>query len=124
MAGDGLPMVESMSVRLISEDGTIDIQSQSEAVQLAIGHAVGLDAPPIADFGRWMWLVTARKPGRHSLLVRVSGTLRDQRGVVSDAALPDRQLEVLVRTHAGHSILQAVAQLSRVLRGLRSSRST
>jgi len=118
-----LPIVESMSMRLISEDAAIDIQMQSQAMQLAVGPAVGLDAPPTADFGRWMWLVTPCRPGRHSLLLRANATLRDRRGVLSDAPLPDQQLEISVRKNGRRPILQRIAQLSRTLAELRSGRS-
>ena len=118
-----LPIVESMSMRLLSEDAAIDIQMQSQALQLAVGPAVGLDAPPTADFGRWTWLVTPRTPGRHTLLLRVNATLRDRRGVQSDTTLPDQQLEVSVRNYGGRLILRRIAQISRTFALLRSGRS-
>jgi hypothetical protein len=71
------------------------------------------------DFGRWVWLVTPRQRGEHTLLVKVSAAIRDSRGLPTTSSLPDKTFAVSVRVQimraAGLALLRAAPRLAWVV---------
>lgn len=105
-----MPIVETMSVSLLCEPGTFDIVPRSEKDQLVKPDLV-LGTPLHSDdFGRWVWLVTPRQKGEHTLLVKVSAAIRDSRGLPVSAALPDRTFAVSVRVRLLRAAALAIAR--------------
>jgi hypothetical protein len=96
---EDMPIVETMSVSLMSEPGAFDIVPRSEKVQLVKPDLVKGTPFHQADFGKWIWLVTPLQRGAHILLVKVSAAVKDTRGVESTASLPDKIIAVTVRVH-------------------------
>jgi hypothetical protein len=78
-------------VSLACEPGTFDIESRSERDQLVKPDLVKGTAFHNDDFAKWVWLVTPRERGEHTLLVKVSAAIKDSRGLPSRAALPDNR---------------------------------
>jgi tetratricopeptide (TPR) repeat protein len=67
---EDIPIVETMSVSLLCEPGAFDIEPRSEKDQLVKPDLVLGTAFHSDDFGRWVWIVTPRQRGEHTLLVR------------------------------------------------------
>jgi len=112
---EDIPIVETMSVSLLCEPGKFEIVTRSEKDQLVKPDLV-LGTPFHSDdFGRWVWLVTPREKGEHTLLVKVSAAVRDSRGLPSTASLPDRTFAVSVRVRL---IRAALGALGRAAPGL------
>jgi len=101
-----IPIVETMSITLVSSPGAFDIERQSETTQLVMNDLIAGSAFEKEDFGRWTWLVTPKKPGMHQLYLKVSAGLKDSRGVPTSARLPDREFRVTVSVHAGKETLR------------------
>jgi hypothetical protein len=102
------PIVETMSVSLVCEPRAFDIEPRSQEVQLVKPDLVKGTAFHQADFAKWMWLVTPRQSGEHTLLVKVSAAIRDSRGLPTTSSLPDKIIEVAVRVHLARAAAGAV----------------
>jgi hypothetical protein len=92
-----LPIVETMTVSLVSPPGVFDIIECAQQSQLVKPDLVKGTPLQQDDFGRWNWVVTPRKRGRHALYVKISAALKDSRGVPTTSSLPDRTIRVVVR---------------------------
>jgi len=116
---EDIPIVETMSVSLVCEAGAFDIESRSEKDQLVKPDLVLGTAFHSDDFGRWVWLVTPRQRGEHTLLVKVSAAIRDSRGLPTTSSLPDKTFAVSVRVQimraAGLALLRAAPRLAWVV---------
>jgi hypothetical protein len=114
-----IPIVETMSVSLMCEPGAFDIEQRSEKDQLVKPDLVLGTAFHSDDFGRWVWLVTPRQRGEHTLLVKVSAAIRDSRGLPTTSSLPDKTFAVSVRVQimraAGLALLRAAPRLAWVV---------
>jgi hypothetical protein len=95
-----IPIVETMSIALISSPGAFDIERQSETTQLVMNDVIAGSAFGKEEFGCWTWLVTPKKAGAHQLILKVSAGLKDSRGVPTSARLPDREFKVAVSVNA------------------------
>lgn len=105
-----IPIVETMSISLISSPGAFDIERQSETTQLVMNDLIADTAFEKEDFGRWTWLVTPKKPGAHQLILKVSAGLKDSRGVPTSARLPDREFKVAVSVNAGKATVRFLSR--------------
>lgn len=114
-------IVETMSVSLVCEQDAFDIEPRSQEVQLVKRDLVKGTAFHQDDFAKWVWLVTPRKTGKHTLLVQISAALKDSRGLPTTAGLPDKEFSVTVRVHLGGA---AVRVLQRVALGFASAVAT
>jgi hypothetical protein len=113
---EDIPIVETMSVSLACEPGAFDIVPRSEKDQLVKPDLV-LGTPFHSDdFGRWVWLVTPRQRGEHTLLVKVAAAIRDSRGLPATSSLPDKTFAVSVRVQlfraAAGALLRAAPGLA------------
>jgi len=107
---EDVPIVETMSVSLVCEPGAFDIVPRSERDQLVKPDLV-LGTPFHSnDFGRWVWLVTPRAKGEHTLLVKVSAAMRDSRGLPTTSSLPDKTFAVTVRVQLVRAVVRALAR--------------
>jgi len=106
---EDIPVVETMSVTLLCEPGAFDIQARSERDQLVKPDLVLGTAFHSDDFGRWVWLVTPRRRGEHTLLVKVSAAIRDSRGLPATSSLPDKTFAVSVRVQVLRAVVSAIA---------------
>jgi tetratricopeptide repeat protein len=106
---EDIPIVETMSVTLLCEPGAFDIQARSEKDQLVKPDLVLGTAFHSDDFGRWVWLVTPRRRGEHTLLVKVSAAIRDSRGLPTTSSLPDKTFAVSVRVQLLRAMIAAIA---------------
>jgi hypothetical protein len=113
-----IPIVETMSIMLVSGGGAFLIEPQSEATQLVMNDLVAGTAFDHDEFGRWTWVVTPKKSGAQQLLLKVSAGLKDSRGVPTSVRLPDREFKVAVSVHAGKATVRVV---SRAVIGLGSA---
>jgi hypothetical protein len=102
------PIVETMSVSLLCEPEAFDIVPRSQEIQLVKPDLVKGTAFHQADFAKWVWLVTARQSGEHTLLVKVSAAIRDSRGLPTTSSLPDKVIAVTVRVHLARAAAGAV----------------
>jgi hypothetical protein len=100
-----VPIVETMKVSLVCLPGAFDIESRSEEAQLVKPDLVKGTAFHQDDFAKWVWLVTPRQRGKHTLFVKVSAAIRDSRGLPTTSSLPDKTITVEVRVH----LVRAVA---------------
>jgi hypothetical protein len=66
LATADIPIVETMSITLISSPGAFDIERQSETTQLVINDSIAATAYDKEEFGRWTWLVTPKKKPAHT----------------------------------------------------------
>ncbi len=90
------------------EPGAFDIVARSEKDQLVKPDLV-LGTPFHSnDFGRWVWLVTPRRTGEHTLLVKVSAAIRDSRGLPTTSSLPDKTFAVSVRVQIVRAVVSAI----------------
>jgi hypothetical protein len=105
---EDIPIVETMSVTLLCEPGAFDIQARSEKDQLVKPDLVLGTAFHSDDFGRWVWLVTPRRRGEHTLLVKVSAAIRDSRGLPATSSLPDKTFAVSVRVQLLRALVSAI----------------
>jgi hypothetical protein len=105
---EDIPIVETMSVTLLCAPGAFDIEARSEKDQLVKPDLVLGTAFHSNDFGRWVWIVTPRRKGEHTLLVKVSAAIRDSRGLPTTSSLPDRTFAVSVRVQILRSLLSAL----------------
>jgi hypothetical protein len=103
-----VPIVETMSVSLVCQPGTFDIESRSKETQLVKPDLVKGTAFHQEDFARWIWLVTPRQRGKHTLLVKVSAAIRDSRGLPTTSSLPDKIIAVTVRVHLFRATVGAI----------------
>jgi len=92
-----LPIVETMTVQLVSHRDVFRIEPKSQATQLVRRTMVHTAAFAHQDYGRWLWSVKPQRSGHHELIVKVSANLHDSRGIASSAALPERFFTVHVR---------------------------
>jgi tetratricopeptide (TPR) repeat protein len=92
-----VPIVETMSVSLVCQPGTFDIAPQSKETQLVKPDLVKGTAFYQQDFARWIWVVTPRQRGKHTLFVKVSAAIKDSRGLPTTSSLPDKIIAVTVR---------------------------
>jgi tetratricopeptide (TPR) repeat protein len=102
-----VPIVETMSVSLVCEPGTFDIDPRSKETQLVKPDLVKGTAFHQDDFARWKWVVTPRQSGEHTLLVKVSAAIRDSRGLPTTSSLPDKIIAVTVRVHLVRAVTGA-----------------
>jgi hypothetical protein len=107
-----VPIVETMSVSLVCEPGAFDIEPRSQEVQLVKPDLVKGTAFHQADFGKWVWLVTPRETGEHTLLVKVSAAMKDSRGLPTSAALPDKIIAVTVRVDLVRATVGAIGRVA------------
>jgi hypothetical protein len=107
---ENTPIVETMSVSLVCEPGAFEIEPRSERDQLVKPDLVKGTPFQKDDFGKWVWLVTPRQRGEHTLLVKVSAAIRDSRGLPSTSSLPDKIIAVTVRVHLVRATLGAIAR--------------
>jgi hypothetical protein len=105
---EDIPIVETMSVTLLCEPGAFDIQARSEKDQLVKPDLVLGTAFHSDDFGRWVWLVTPRRRGEHTLLVKVSAAIRDSRGLPTTSSLPDMTFAVSVRVQVLRRVFASI----------------
>ena len=105
-----IPIVETMSVLLVSSQATFLIEPQSEATQLVLNDILQGSDLEHDGFGRWNWLVTPKKTGPHQLVLKVSAGLKDSRGVPTTVRLPDREFKIAVSVHAGKTTARIVAR--------------
>jgi hypothetical protein len=103
-------IVETMSVSLACEPGAFDLEPRSQEVQLVKPDVVKGTAFHQADFAKWVWLVTPRQSGEHTLLVKVSAAIRDSRGLPTTSSLPDKVIAVTVRGHLARATASAVGR--------------
>jgi hypothetical protein len=92
-----VPIVETMSVSLACQPGTFDIDALSKETQLVKPDLVKGTAFHQQDFARWIWVVTPRLSGKHTLFVKVSAAIKDSRGLPTTSSLPDKIIAVTVR---------------------------
>jgi hypothetical protein len=112
-----IPIVETMSINLVSSPGAFDIDRQCETTQLVINDLIAGSGFEKEDFGRWTWLVTPRKAGAHQLILKVSAGLKDSRGVPTSARLPDREFKVAVSVNAGKATMRFLSRSAIALGG-------
>ena len=105
-----IPIVETMSIMLVSSPGAFLIEAQSEASQLVVNDLIAGTALDHDAFGRWAWQVTPKKSGAHQLLLKVSAGLKDSRGVPTSVRLPDREFKVAVSVHAGKATVRVISR--------------
>jgi hypothetical protein len=86
-----------MSVSLACQPGTFDIDALSKETQLVKPDLVKGTAFHQQDFARWIWVVTPRLSGKHTLFVKVSAAIKDSRGLPTTSSLPDKIIAVTVR---------------------------
>jgi hypothetical protein len=110
ITSDSTPIVETMSVTLASEPGVFDIQTRSERDQLVKPNLVKGTPLEQHDFGKWSWVVTPLKRGRHALYVKISAALKDSRGLPTTSALPDKIVAVTVRVQLMRSAIGGVSR--------------
>jgi hypothetical protein len=109
-----VPIVETMTVSLVCQPGTFDIEPRSKEAQLVKPDLVKGTAFHQDDFARWIWLVTPCQRGKHTLLVKVSAAIRDSRGLPTTSSLPDKIIAVTVQVHlarAAVGIIRYIAPL-------------
>jgi hypothetical protein len=109
-----VPIVETMSVSLVCQPGTFDIEPRSKEAQLVKPDLVKGTAFHQDDYAKWIWLVTPRQRGKHTLLVKVSAAIRDSRGLPTTSSLPDKTIAVTVQVHlarAAVGVIRYVAPL-------------
>jgi hypothetical protein len=109
---EDVPIVETMSVSLVSEPGAFDVVPRSQEVQLVKPDLVKGTAFHQADFGKWVWLVTPRERGKQTLSVKVSAALKDSRGLPTTSSLPDKVISVDVRVHLARAATGTFAYLA------------
>lgn len=102
-----VPIVETMAVSLVCEPGAFHVVARSKEEQLVKPDIVKGTAFHQTDFGKWIWLVTPRKSGEHTLLVKVSARIRDSRDLPSTATLPDKIIGVTVQVNVRRAVLEA-----------------
>jgi hypothetical protein len=107
---EDIPIVETMSVALQCEPGAFDVVARSEKDQLVKPDLVLGTAFHSDDFGRWLWLVTPRRAGEHTLLVKVSAAIRDSRGLPTTSSLPDKTFAVSVRVQIVRAMASAIVR--------------
>jgi hypothetical protein len=107
---EDIPIVETMSVALQCEPGAFDVVARSEKDQLVKPDLVLGTAFHSDDFGRWVWLVTPRRAGEHTLLVKVSAAIRDSRGLPTTSSLPDKTFAVTVRVQIVRAMASAIVR--------------
>ena len=110
LTSQDIPIVETMSIMLVSGPGAFLIEPQSEASQLVVNDLIAGTALDHDAFGRWTWLVTPKKSGAQQLLLKVSAGLKDSRGVPTSVRLPDREFKVAVSVHAGKATVRALSR--------------
>lgn len=93
------PIVETMSVTLVCEPGTFEIEARSDKDQLVKPDLVKGTPFHKHDFAKWTWLVTPLARGDQTLFVKVSAAIRDSRGLPVTSSLPDKVFPVTVRVH-------------------------
>jgi hypothetical protein len=109
---EDIPIVETMSVSLVCGPGAFDIEARSEKDQLVKPDLVLGTAFHSDDFGRWVWIVTPRQRGEHTLFVKVSAAIRDSRGLPSTSSLPDRTFAVIVRVQLLRAAASALVRVA------------
>ena len=107
-----VPIVETMSVSLVCQPGTFDIEPGSKEAQLVKPDLVKGTAFHQADFARWIWLVTPRQRGKHTLLVKVSAAIRDSRGLPTTSSLPDKIIAVTVQVHLARAAVGVIRYIA------------
>lgn len=116
LTSEELPIVESMSVVLQAAPGAFEIEARAPDQQLVKRDVLAGTGLEGNDFGRWIWHVTPRKLGAQQLVVQVSATVRDSRGVPASVALPDKSFPVAVavsvRSSASRFVKWAVPGLT------------
>ena len=105
-----VPIVETMSVMLVSSGGAFLVEPQSEATQMVMNDLIAGTALEHDGFGRWNWLVTPKLSGARQLLLKVSAGLKDSRGVPTSVRLPDREFKVTVSVHAGKTTMRVLSR--------------
>lgn len=110
LSTEDIPIVETMSIMLVSSPGAFLIEPQSEATQLVVNDLIAGTALDHDAFGRWTWVVTPKRSGAHQLLLKVSAGLKDSRGVPTSVRLPDREFKVAVSVHAGKATVRVMSR--------------
>lgn len=106
------PIVETMSVSLVCEPGTFEIEARSDKDQLVKPDHVRGTPFHKDDFAKWTWLVTPLARGDHTLFVKVSAALRDSRGLPVTSSLPDKVFPVTVRVHLVRATFGAIRRFA------------
>jgi hypothetical protein len=107
-----VPIVETMSVSLESQPSKFEIVPRSKEVQLVKPDLVKGTAFHQDDFARWIWLVTPRQRGKHTLLVKVSAAIRDSRGLPTTSSLPDKIIAVTVQVHLARAAVGVIRYIA------------
>ena len=105
-----IPIIETMSIMLVSSPGAFLIEQQSAATQLVMNDVIAGAGFEHDDFGRWNWQVTPKLAGEHQLLLKVSAGLTDSRGVPTSIRLPDREFKVAVSINAGKATVRVLSR--------------
>jgi hypothetical protein len=92
-----IDVVETMTVELVAPSGAFTIETGSPSSQLVLRKSEAL----ADDWGRWLWYVTPKESGTHTLTLRVSAGVLDSRGVPTNAALPDQNIDIVVSVNVG-----------------------
>lgn len=102
-----LPITRAMAVRLRSPDGGFTVESASAETQW-IENRLGLLEDDIAV---WRFTVTPRRSGKARLQLIVSARSVGPDGLAAETALPDRTIDVTVRTNVGRAARRTVLWL-------------
>lgn len=89
-------LTRAMSAMLRAPDGGFIIENLSPETQWIMDRPGFLETEP---FGRWRWMVTPMRRGRHKLLLIVSARNVDENGMIGDTPLPDQIIEISVQTN-------------------------
>lgn len=90
-----LAVTKAMSVRLRAPEGGFFIETASPETQW-IENTLGLMS---ADFASWRWTVTPRETGKRRLQLVVAARTVGSDGLAAETALPERVIEVAVKTN-------------------------
>jgi hypothetical protein len=99
-----------MAVSLAAEPGDFDIDERSLREQLVRTDVVKGTPLEQHDFGKWMWVVTPRRRGRHQLYVKISAAIKDSRGLPVASALPDKTFPITVNVRVSRVIAGIVSR--------------
>ena len=101
LQGQALPVrhdlfiTKAMSVRLRAPDGGFNIEAASPETQWTEAALTPLSS----DFASWRFLVTPERRGDANLQLIVAARVVGRDGIVAETALPDRVINVRVRTN-------------------------
>jgi hypothetical protein len=107
---ENTPIVETMSVDLDCEPGAFRVEAQRPKDQLVKPDRVKNTLFKSPDFARWVWRVTPLKRGDHTLLVTISASILDSRGLPAKHTLPDKIFPVTVRVHIMGATFGAISR--------------